>query len=45
MDFLNWVFKTTVLMAMLFLGMESRPEKEEANDQANNATSIHFMLR
>lgn len=45
MEFLNWVFKTTVLLAMLFLGMESTPKKQEAENKNDNATSIRLLLR
>ena len=45
MDFLNWILKTTVLLALLFLGMESKPEKDEASNQNVNAAGIHLLLR
>lgn len=43
MDFLKWIFTTSIAVALLFFGMQPDSDNEEANNE--NGTSIQFLLK
>jgi hypothetical protein len=36
MDFLKWVLKTSLVLALMFLGLKADPQKDNSDDQSNN---------
>jgi hypothetical protein len=45
MDFLKWIFTTSMAVALLFFGLQPESEKDEANNQNKSGTTIHFLLK
>ena len=36
MDFLKWVLKTSLVLALMFLGLKADPQKDNTDDQSDN---------
>ena len=45
MDFLKWIFTTSMALALLFFGMAPDSEKDEASLTNDQASSIHVLLK
>ena len=45
MDFLKWVFTTSMAVALFFLGMSPDANNDEATVMNEKATTVHFHLK
>jgi len=40
MDFLKWILQASLALALMFLGMDSAPDKEEATSKFGSSITI-----
>jgi len=45
MDFLKWIFTTSMAVALLFLGMSPEEDKKEVSVKTEKAMTVQFHLK
>lgn len=44
MDALKWLLKASLILAIMFLGLKTDPNKENADNESNGKSAIMSML-